>query len=74
MITSMIDTAATGIDSLGYNVGMLLLLIITATQTAVIPDFYKFSDKKEYKRLDITIWLRSQMIKKGRYGVVFQTM
>jgi len=52
MINNIIDTASAGLYSLGYNVGMLLLMVIGATQTALMPDFFKFVDNKEYNRLD----------------------
>lgn len=52
MINDIIDAASAGLYSLGYNVGMLLLMVIGATQTALIPDFMKFLDNKEYDRLD----------------------
>ena len=52
MINDIIDPAAAGLYSLGYNVGMLLLMVMGATLTALIPDFFKFMDNKEYDRLD----------------------
>ena len=52
MINDIIGAASAGLYSLGYNVGMLLLMVIGATQTALIPDFFKFLDNKEYNRLD----------------------
>lgn len=52
MINNIIGSASAGLYSLGYNVGMLLLMVIGATQTALIPDFFKFLDNKEYDRLD----------------------
>jgi len=52
MVNNIIDSASAGLYSLGYNVGMLLLLVIGATRTALIPDFFKFLDNKEYDRLD----------------------
>ena len=52
MINNIINTASAGLYSLGYNVGMALLLVIGSIQTALIPDFFKFVDNKEYVRLD----------------------
>lgn len=51
MINDIIGAASAGLYSFGYNVGMLLLMVIGATQTALIPDFMKFLDNKEYDRL-----------------------
>jgi O-antigen/teichoic acid export membrane protein len=55
MINDIIDTASAGLYSLGYNVGMLLLMVIGATQTAWMPDFFKLRDNKEYDRFDALI-------------------
>ena len=52
MINNIIDTASAGLYSLGYNVGMLLLIVIGAIYTALTPDFMEFLDNKEYDRLD----------------------
>ena len=52
MINNIIDTTSAGLYSLGYNIGMLLLIVIGSTQTALMPDFFKFVDNKEYNRLD----------------------
>lgn len=53
MINNTLDAAAAGLYSLGYSIGMLLLIVIESTQTALIPDFFRFLDGKEYGRLDI---------------------
>lgn len=53
MINNIINTASAGLYSLGYNVGMLLLMVNSSTLTALIPDFMKFLDNKEYDRLDV---------------------
>jgi len=55
MINNIIDTASAGLYSLGNNIGMLLLMVIGATQTALMPDFFKFLDNKEYNRLDFLV-------------------
>lgn len=52
MINNLINTESAGLYSLGYNIGMLLLIVIGSTQTALMPDFFKFIDNKEYNRLD----------------------
>ena len=52
MINNIIDTSSAGLYSLGYNIGMLLLLVNGATLSALGPDFVKFLDKKEYSRVD----------------------
>lgn len=55
MINVTLDTASAGLYSLGYNIGMLLLIVIGSTRTALVPDFYKFIDNKEYNRLDALV-------------------
>lgn len=52
MINNIINQSAAGLYSLGYTVGMLLLLVIGATQASFYPEYYSFLEKKEYKRLD----------------------
>ena len=51
MINSILNTASAGLYSLGYNIGMLLLMVNHAILNAFIPDFMKFLDNKEYNRL-----------------------
>ena len=53
MINNIESTASAGLYSLGYNIGMLLLMVNSSIMTALIPDFIKFSDNKEYDRLDV---------------------
>ncbi|MBU7045681.1 MAG: oligosaccharide flippase family protein [Theionarchaea archaeon] len=55
MINSTLDAASAGLYSLGYNIGMLLLMVISATRTALVADFYTFLDNKEYDRLNILV-------------------
>ena len=55
MINSTLGTASAGLYSLGYNIGMLLLIVIASTRTALIPDFYRFLNSREYNRLEILV-------------------
>ncbi len=52
MIGGIIGTAEAGIYSLGYNIGMILLIVISATLTAFVPDFMEFAKKKQHARID----------------------
>lgn len=52
MINNIVDTASAGLYSLGYNVGLLMLMIIYSITPSLEPDFFKFLDNKEYSRLD----------------------
>lgn len=53
MINNIINTASAGLYSLAYNVGMLMLLFIYSITPALLPDFFKLVDNKEYNRLDV---------------------
>lgn len=55
MINNITNTASAGLYSLGYNVGMLLLLVIGSMQRAWGPSIFQFLDNKEYNRLDALI-------------------
>lgn len=52
MIYNIIDAKSTGLYSLGYNIGMLLLIIIGAMQKARVPYIYQFLENNNYDRLD----------------------
>ncbi|MFW9995582.1 MAG: oligosaccharide flippase family protein [Candidatus Odinarchaeota archaeon] len=51
-INYTIDSAAAGVYSVGYAVASLLSMVIAATQTALMPDFFGFLNRKQYARLD----------------------
>jgi len=52
MIYNIIDAKSTGLYSLGYNIGMSLLIIIGAMQKARAPFIYQYLDNKKYDSLD----------------------
>jgi len=52
MINNISDSASAGIYSLGYTVGLLLSIVISATLTAMVPQVMDFFDKKEFSRMD----------------------
>jgi len=53
MINKMIDTSSAGLYSLGYNVGMFLLLTIGSIQSALVPNYFSLQQRGEYDRLDV---------------------
>jgi len=55
MINTTMGAEDAGLYSLAYNIGMLLTLVISSTQIALMPDFFKFMNHKEYNRLDLLI-------------------
>ncbi len=71
MINTTIDSASAGLYSLGYNVGMLLLIVVSSIQTAFMPDFFKFLDNKEYDRLNILSGKLFSIIVAVALGLVF---
>ena len=52
MINAIIDTASAGLYSFGYNVGLLMLMVIYSLTPAIEPEFYKFRDNNEYDRIN----------------------
>ncbi|HQF89387.1 MAG TPA: oligosaccharide flippase family protein [Methanofastidiosum sp.] len=52
MINNISDSASAGLYSLGYTVGLLLAIVISATLNAMIPQIMDLFDKKEFVRID----------------------
>ncbi|GAI74048.1 unnamed protein product, partial [marine sediment metagenome] len=52
MINYYINSASTGIYSLGYTIGSLVLFPLGAIQRAILPDFYKLRNNKEFIRIN----------------------
>jgi O-antigen/teichoic acid export membrane protein len=73
MINNTIDAAAAGVYSLGYNIAMLLSIVITATQTALMPDYFKFLNAKKYSRLDALIRKVFSLITIAALGLILFT-
>jgi len=71
MINSTIDSASAGLYSLGYNVGMLLLMVITSTQMALTPDFFRFLDNAEHDRLNKLVGKLFSIVTVTAMGLVF---
>lgn len=71
MITSTLGLASAGLYTLGYNIGTILLMVVTAIQMAIIPDFYKFIRNNEYNRLDFLIKRIFSFITVAALGLVF---
>jgi O-antigen/teichoic acid export membrane protein len=71
MISSTLGLASAGLYSLGYNIGTILLIAVSAIQMAIIPDFYKFIRNNEYDRLDFLIKRIFSFITIAALGLVF---
>ncbi len=56
MVQKMVSKAAAGIYSVAYNVGLLLRIITTSINNALVPWQYEKLEKKEYKQLDDTMF------------------
>jgi len=52
MINSIIDSKAAGFYSIGYNIGMLTLLVISAVQMSIGPDFFRYMKDSNFQKLD----------------------
>jgi len=52
MINSIMDSKAAGFYSIGYNIGMLTLLVISAIQLSIGPDFFKYMNNNNFQKLD----------------------
>jgi len=52
MINSAIGAQPVGFYSIGYNIGMLLLLIISSVYLSFTPDFFRLIDEKNHLRLN----------------------
>ncbi len=70
MINELENTAAAGIYSLGYNIALIIALVITATQMAIIPDFYDFLNKKQYQRLNALVKKVFSIICFAAFGLI----
>lgn len=55
MINDIVGSAAAGVYSLGYNIALLVSMVISATQAAFAPDAFDFLNKKQYDRLDAVV-------------------
>lgn len=70
MINKMIDASAAGLYSLGYEVGMILSIVIGSTQMALMPDFFRFLNRGEYKRLDSLVKKVFSIIIVSAFGLI----
>lgn len=52
MVQKLVSVAATGIYSVAYNIGLLLRIITTSINNALVPWQYEQLEKKAFKKLD----------------------
>lgn len=52
MLNNIEGAASAGIYSVAVNIGMIISVVNLAVNRAIIPDFFKFYDNMEFKRLD----------------------
>lgn len=67
MINSSSGSAEAGLFSFAFNIGMILSVVNISTNKAILPDFFDFLDKGEFKRLD-------QLIRKMFSVVLFAAL
>jgi len=73
MLNDMVDEHVVGLYSFGYNVGTLLLMVISSTQQAIIPDFYKFLNDKEHNRINNLVGHIFSIIAIGAFFLIIFT-
>jgi O-antigen/teichoic acid export membrane protein len=73
MINNTIDSSAAGVYSLGYTIASLIAIVITATQAALMPDFFSFLNQKQYSRLDALIKKVFSFITLSALGLILFT-
>lgn len=56
MVQKLAGMAAAGIYSIAYNIGLLLRIVTTSINNALVPWQYEQLEKKEYKKLDDTLF------------------
>ena len=56
MVQKLVSIAAAGIYSVAYNIGLLLRIITTSINNALVPWQYDQLEKKEFKKLDDTMF------------------
>ena len=56
MVQKMVSIAAAGIYGVAYSVGLLMRIITTSINNAFVPWQYEKLEKKEYKKLDDTMF------------------
>jgi O-antigen/teichoic acid export membrane protein len=52
VINNISGPSAAGVYSLGYSIGMLLVMVISAMQSAVLPEFFALQHSGDHARLD----------------------
>lgn len=57
MVQKMVSIASAGIYSIAYNVGLLLRIVTTSINNAFVPWQYEQLEKKEFKKLDDTMFV-----------------
>lgn len=70
MINDLVDASSAGIYSLGYNIALLVSMVISATQAALLPDFFDFLNKKQYSRLDALVGKVFSIITFSAFGLI----
>ena len=57
MVQKLVGMAAAGIYSIAYNIGLLLRIVTTSINNALVPWQYEQLENKEYKKLDDIMFL-----------------
>ena len=52
IIAGLLGLSDAGVYTMGYNIGNLLLMVITAVDAAFVPNFYKYVNAKQFESLN----------------------
>lgn len=69
MIQKMVGIAEAGIYSVAYNVGLIMKIVVTSINNAIVPWQYEKLEKKEFKEYDNTFFLIAVLV--GACSVLF---
>jgi len=71
MINSISSSVSAGLYSIGYVIGSLLLMVIGATLTAMVPQIMEFFDRNEYSRINSLIRRTYAVVMIAALGLIF---
>ena len=70
LINDVVNASSAGVYTLGYNVAAILSIVISATQAALLPDFFAFLNDKQYSRIDALVKKVFSVIVFAAFGLI----
>ncbi|MBD3284687.1 oligosaccharide flippase family protein [Candidatus Uhrbacteria bacterium] len=71
MINKYVDSASTGLYSFGYQVGSLILMVVSGLNLAWVAYFYDYSRDKQYERIEALAQRYVKIILFSALGLIF---